>query len=71
MVQECMEIIDDLTWAQADFIENLFKHSSPDENDFIEETSDKQRAWLYAIWDFHCNGNFEAFEEYREEWGSA
>jgi len=64
MIQECLECIDEMNDSQAKFIQDLFDHCSESEAHFIEETTEEQRKWLYALHDYYCNGNLEAFDDY-------
>ena len=67
MVQELIEMILDLeTDEQKVFVYDLFNHLDP-HLPFLDQCSEKQLKWLYALHDFYCNENEEAFDDWDDE----
>ena len=66
MVEELAGMINELeTDEQVTFIEDLYNNLDqflP----FLEQQSEKQEKWLNVLYEFYCNDNENAFEDYEE-----
>jgi len=66
LVQELMEMLEEIEVdTQRQFVQDLFDNLDPFAP-FLEQQSQKQLDYLYAIHDLHCNGNEDAFEEWND-----
>lgn len=69
MIDELFGMIDELkTEKQREFITNLKKNIDPYSpwEDQIEGDWKHQLDWLYVIYDYYCNENEDAFEDWGE-----
>jgi len=66
MVEELAGMINELeTDEQVTFIEDLYNNLDPF-LPFLEQQSEKQEKWLNVLYEFYCNDNENAFEDYEE-----
>ena len=66
MIVELAGMITELeTDEQEDFITDLYNNLDPF-LPFLEQQSQKQEKWLYALYEKYCNDNDELLKEYED-----
>lgn len=74
MVIKLMEFINEIDSDRAaEFVENLYEHLDPytpfeDVVEGNQESVEKQRKWLYSLYEKYVNKDPEAAQEVYEDW---